>query len=81
MSNSVALIESLTMSSTAAETQLLKPGSIGQASFNKYQVDILRNLCQKFELDVICSGKRGKPIKRDYITALHEWVKSRSDPS
>ena len=75
------IIKCFIMSSMAAETQLLKPGFIGQASFDKYRVDTLRNLCQKFDLGVTCSGKRGKPIKHDYIAALHEWVKSCSTRS
>jgi hypothetical protein len=63
------------MSSKAAEAHLLKTHFIGQASFDKYHVDILRSLCEKFELPVNSSGQRGKPIKKDYIAALHDFVR------
>jgi hypothetical protein len=60
-----------TMSLAAAEARVLKPG---KASFNKYSVGVLRSLCTKFELEVTSTGKRGKPIKQDYIATLLDFV-------
>jgi hypothetical protein len=62
------------MSLAAAEAHVLRPYSIGRSSFNKYTADVLRSLCNKLELQVACTGKRGKRIKKDYIAALHGFV-------
>jgi hypothetical protein len=62
------------MSLAAAEARVLDPRVIGRSSFDKYTVDVLRSLCNKLELQVACTGLRGKPIKRDYIAALHDFV-------
>ena len=62
------------MSLAAAEAHVLKPRLIGQSSFDKYSIDVLRSLCNKLGLQVACTGKRGKSIKKDYIAALHDFV-------
>jgi hypothetical protein len=67
-------VTTFTMSLAATEAHVLKPCIIGQSSFDKYRVDVLRSLCNKLELEVACTGKRGKPIKNDYIAALHSFV-------
>ena len=56
------------MSLADAEVDLLsnKKGK----SLQKYNVPILRALCSKFALAVQATGKKGSPIKVDYIKAL-----------
>jgi hypothetical protein len=63
------------MSLQVAEAHLLKDRFIGQASFDRFQVGVLRTLCDKVGVEVTCSGKRGTPIKKDYISALHRYVR------
>jgi hypothetical protein len=70
-----------TMSLAAAEAHLLKPRFIGKSSFDKYAVSVLRSLCTKFELEVVSSGKSAKPIKKDYIAALHDFVSMLKRPN
>ena len=69
------------MSLLAAERHLLKTHFIGNASFDKYPVGTLQDLCNKYELAVLTSAKRGIAIKKDYIQALHEFVSTGTETS
>jgi hypothetical protein len=74
------LAASYNMSLKAAEAHLLKDHFIGQSSFDKFSVGVLRALCDKMGLagEVACSGKRGTPIKKDYISAILAYVSAAS---
>ena len=61
------------MSSAILEevASILRRDVIGKTVFNKYRVTILRELCERNDLVVACSGKHSKSAtKADYIEAL-----------
>ena len=57
------------MSLADAEVVLLS-NKKGKSIFQKFNVPILQALCSKFGLAVQATGKKGSPIKVDYMNAL-----------
>jgi hypothetical protein len=56
--------------------RILQQPSVSKTSFNQFPKDILRLLCDKWNLKVSPTGKRqtNVPIKPDYINALMSEV-------
>jgi hypothetical protein len=53
---------------------LLKRGSVTSSNLLHFGVDVLKKLCEEKGLPVASSGRLGRPIKLDYVKALHEHV-------
>lgn len=59
--------------------RILQRNTIAPTAFRKYRREILKSLCQKFQLSVPSTAKRNRaePTKTDYENALLLFVRQR----
>ncbi|THH11686.1 hypothetical protein EW146_g7957 [Bondarzewia mesenterica] len=52
--------------------RLLQRSMLAHTTLNAFRIDILRQLCQRYQLSIDATGKKGA-VKADYVTALRQF--------
>jgi len=64
------------MSYQEAEYLLAKRTRVGHSAWHKFKKSVLRELCWALNLPVAASGRNGRSIRKDYVEAIINFVRT-----